>query len=138
MTVAAWNIALEHPNSHIRWHAARGFGELGDTRASPVLVGGLRDENAAVRWATSDLLAGMGSRAVPAILAEISRGPLDGPAGQFTYHALEGMRGRVLHSRLAPLIEAIHGFGADLLAPLIAQKMLMDWEKHPNTTEQHE
>jgi len=134
----AWASILDHPDNHTRWHAAWGLGELGDTRAIHILVTGLRDDNAAVRWATSDLLARLGSQAVPAILEEISRGPLNEPARQVTYHALHGMRGKVLHSRLAPLIEALHGFGADLLAPMTAQKMLMDWEKQPHTVEQRD
>lgn len=131
----AWITALEHPNSHIRWHAARGLGELGDIRALKILVSGLRDENAAVRWATAKLLARMGNRAVPAILYEISREPLDEPARQVAYHALHGMSGEALRIRLAPLIEALHGFGADLLAPMIAQKMLLDWEQSESNGE---
>lgn len=125
----AWVNALEHPNSHIRWHAARGLGELGDVRALKILVAGLRDENAAVRWATANLLASMGSRAVPAILEEIIRQPLDEPARQVIFHALHGMSGSVLRQRLAPMIDALHGFGADLLAPQVAQKLLSQWEE---------
>ena len=127
----AWISALEHPDSHIRWHAARGLGELGDIRALKILVSGLREENAAVRWATSNLLARMGSRAVPAILEEISRKPLDEPSRQAVYHALHSMSGEDLRNRLAPILEALHGLGADLLAPIIAQKMLADWEEQP-------
>ena len=123
----AWITALQHPDSHIRWHAARGLGELGDLRALPLLAAGLRDENAAVRWATSGLLARMGSRAVPAILHEISRNPLDEPARQATYHALHGMSGRELPARLAPILDALHGQGSDLLAPSTAQKLLARW-----------
>lgn len=131
----AWISALEHPNSHIRWHAARGLGELGDTRAIRILVTGLRDDNAAVRWATANLLARIGDRAVPAILEEISRKPLDEPSRQVVYHALNGMSGRDLRNRLAPIIEALHGFGADLLAPMIAQKLLTEWERHERLEE---
>lgn len=127
---AAWINALEHPNSHIRWHAARGLGELGDSRALKILVCGLRDENAAVRWATAHLLARMGSRAVPAILEEISHKPLDEPSRQVAFHALHSMAGKNLRNRLAPMIEALHGFGSDLLAPMIAQRMLIDWEQY--------
>ena len=134
----AWTSALEHPDSHIRWHAARGLGELGDTRAIHILVSGLRDDNTAVRWATANLLARLGSQAVPAILEEISRGPLDEPARQVTYHALHGMRGKDLRSWLAPLVEALHGFSADLAAPMLAQKMLDDWEEQPHPAEQGE
>lgn len=125
----AWITALQHPDSHIRWHAARGLGELGDLRAIPILAAGLRDQNAAVRWATSGLLARMGSRAVPAILQEISRGPLDEPARQAAYHALHGMTGHNLPARLEPVLDALHGPGSDLRAPLSAQKLLADWQE---------
>ncbi|HWQ84389.1 MAG TPA: HEAT repeat domain-containing protein [Anaerolineales bacterium] len=132
----AWITALQHPDSHIRWHAARGLGEMGDLRAIAILAAGLRDENAAVRWATSGLLARMGSRAVPAILHEISRKPLDEPARQAAYHALHGMSGHDLSARLAPILDALHGPGSDLLAPSTAQKLLARWEELPESAAQ--
>jgi HEAT repeat protein len=121
--------ALHHPDSHIRWHAARDLGQLGDPRAVEVLAEGLYDDNQSVRWATARVLANLDIYAVPAVLRVLSSHPINEPFRQAAYHALHAMHSAQTQQYLKPLVEALHNPGADVHAPLIAQRMLADWHK---------
>ena len=83
----AWVEALNHPDSHIRWHAPRGLGDPSNSRSMALLAEGLLDGNREVRWASADALARIGPPAVPATLAVISQKTLTTPVRQAAYHA---------------------------------------------------
>lgn len=124
----AWMEALEHPNSHIRWHAARGLGELGKVNFTHILAEGLLDSHPAVRWATADVLAWLGGPAVPAILTVLSQHKLNAPIREAAFHALNAISSRRTHQRLQPLLEVMHGPAASVQTPAVAQLLLMEWE----------
>lgn len=123
----AWVKALDHPDEHIRWHAARGLGEIGDIRCVGILAEGLTDENQPVRWATARVLAQIGPAAVPAILDGLRRHTLVEPYRQAAYHALHAIVSRHAQARLKPLLDALNGPAARTEAPLIAQRILAEW-----------
>jgi HEAT repeat protein len=122
-----WLSALSHPDSHIRWHAARGLGQIGDASSIHILAEGLLDPNHAVRWATADLLGYLGEVSVPAVLKLIIHQPLAEPFRQAAYHALHCITDPVLKERLQPLIEALRSPTARLEAPAEAQRILAEW-----------
>jgi len=124
----AWMEALQHPNSHIRWHAARGLGELGKVNYAHIVAEGLLDSHPAVRWATADVLARLGSPAVPATLTILSQHKLNAPIREAAFHALNAIRSRGTRKRLQPLLEAMHGPAASVETPALAQKLLLNWE----------
>ncbi|MEN8173571.1 MAG: HEAT repeat domain-containing protein [Chloroflexota bacterium] len=126
---STWVVLLDHPDSHIRWHAARGLSETGDARTANVLAEGLLDENYAVRWATSDVLAHMGASGVQATLAILSRHRMNEPMRQAAFHALHGIASRKVQKRIKPLVDALRGSAASIEAPVIAQRLLMEWDK---------
>ena len=128
----AWLKALDHPDAHIRWHAARGLGELGDASYTYILAEGLLDENYAVRWATADVLARLGKRGVPATLTILSQLKITEQSRQAAYHALHGITSHRVRERIKPLLDALHGSAASVEAPAIAQRLLMEWEKVNN------
>ncbi len=87
----SWVEALNHPDSHIRWHAARNLSDPTDLRSMETLAEGLMDENREVRWASADTLARIGPPGVPATLAVICRSELSNHTRQAAYHALHGV-----------------------------------------------
>lgn len=121
-------IALQHPDSHIRWHAARGLGQIGNLRGIQILVEGLRDDHAAVRWATASTLADLDAQAIPFILRFLIEQPLSEPVRQAVYHALHAMPTPSTRQYLQPLLEALRGQSAAIHAPVIAQRMLAEWK----------
>jgi HEAT repeat protein len=127
---STWIIALRHPDSHVRWHAARALGQFGDPRAVDVLAQGLFDENHAVRWATAQVLASLDAAAIPAILKTLAEHPLDEQYRQVVYHALHAMPAAQTQEYLRPLLHALSGASAAVEAPCVAQRILSEWKTH--------
>ena len=96
-----------HPDSHIRWHAARGLGHIGSLRGIETLVEGLRDDHESVRWATAATLALLDTPAIPHILRQLIDRPLDERYRQAVYHALHAMSSDAARSYLQPLLNAL-------------------------------
>lgn len=125
----AWLEALHHSNSHIRWHAARGLGQIGDVRAVSILAEGLFDENHKVRWATARLLANLDLAAIPAILDVLASHPIDEPFRQAATHALHSMVSHQAQMHIKPLVEALNSPSAPMTVPRLALRMRQEWGK---------
>ena len=119
--------ALDHPDSHIRWHAARTLGQIGDDRAVDALASGLYDENEAVRWTSARVLANLEAAAIPAILGVLCCHPITEPLRQAAYHALHSMPSRQTQVYLQPLLQVLRSPGASVAAPALANRMLAEW-----------
>ncbi len=126
---STWQEALDHPDSHIRWHAARALGEMGDTSLALTIAEGLRDDDFVVRWATSDVLAKLGEEGIPATLTMLSRYPLNEQFRRAAYHALHGVTSTQAQKQLKPLLDAMRGPAASVEAASIAQSLLLEWTK---------
>lgn len=124
----AYLLALNHPDSHIRWHAARGLGMLGNARAVELLAQGLYDDNLSVRWATAGALARLDAAAVPAILKVLITHKISESLRRASYHALHAMSSPHTQERLRPLLETLRSSGANLRAPGVAQRLLAEWD----------
>lgn len=121
--------ALNHTDSHVRWHAARALGQLGNPIGIETLVEGLHDDHPAVRWATASVLANLDAQALPYILRALIRRPMSEPYRQAVYHALHAMPSHHTRIYLQPLLESLQGSASGVQAPAIAQKMLAEWKK---------
>lgn len=121
--------ALDHSDSHIRWEAARGLGEIGDTRAATTLAKGLFDESYLVRWASADVLAQMGECGVRATLDILSRNELEDLSRQSAIRALSGPKPQEMHDHIYPLLKCLRGAQGSFCAPQLAKQILIDWDK---------
>ena len=125
----AWLSILDHPDSHIRWHAARGLGQIGALQSAPILAEGLRDREFVVRWASADSLAQLGEAAVPATLVMLTHHEMEEQFRQAAIHALHGVRSQRVQDRLKPLLDSLRGPNAGVEAPMLAQRLLAEWER---------
>jgi HEAT repeat protein len=127
--------ALHHPDAHVRWHAARALGQIGDPRAVDILAEGLYDDRQDVRWTAARVLAYLDAPAIPSILKVLCAQPVSEPLRQSAYHALNSMA--CLHTAeisvyMEPLLDALRRQSAistiAVEAPVIAQRMLAEWK----------
>jgi HEAT repeat protein len=125
---SVWLEALNHPESHIRWEAAHGLGQIGDARAAPTLAEGLFDESYVVRWATAHVLAQLGGRGVPATLTVLSKHEMGEPFRKAAYQALHGITSPQIGERIKPVLDAINNSSSKTTVSCVAQKVLLDWE----------
>lgn len=125
----AWLETLENPDAHLRWHAARGLAEIGNTSALQILAQGLCDENKIVRWVSSDLLARIGVRAIPHILEIIGTPPFSDECRQSAFYALKALRPYRASECLKPLVSALSSPSTKQIAQIIAGRMLNNWPR---------
>lgn len=118
-------ITLEHPDPHVRWHAARLLGAAGDPHAVHVLAGGLSDPDESVRWASASSLAALGKPAVPEIMEVIRTHDLTETLRQAVYHSLHAMPA-ACREKLRPLIEALSSPVTSGQAPAIASRLMLE------------
>lgn len=124
----AWQEMMSHPDSHIRWHAACGLGELGDGRGASLLADALFDEDSNVRWASVEVLTHLGTDGIPAMLHALSRHPDLNPGRQAIFQALKGaaFNSPQEQRRLRPLMECLHKPDTCKEAPAIAGRILRE------------
>jgi HEAT repeat protein len=116
--------AVRHPAQHVRWHACRLLGELGDARAAPALAGALDDESYTTRWSAAETLPGLGAAAIPAVLAQLGRYASQDDTYAAARYALHRLAFGPWQDRLAPLLAALDGPAASAHAPGLAQHLL--------------
>jgi HEAT repeat protein len=120
--------AISHPDSHVRWHAARALGVIGDKRAVRELAEGLADDNEVVRWASANALAVLEKESIPAILEVIGSHTMNEAFRQAVFHALHAMKEET-RSKLQPLIETLSSPGTSAVAPAVAARLLIEcWD----------
>jgi HEAT repeat protein len=127
---SVWLEALNHPDSHIRWDAAHGLGQIGDSRAAPTLAEGLLDESYVVRWATANVLAQMGKQGIPATLSVLCSHEISEPFRQAAYHALHGCTSLRARERIKQLLDALSESSSNESVSSIAQGLLVEWNKN--------
>jgi HEAT repeat protein len=125
--------ALEDPDWHVRWEAAKALEEIADARAAPALVRALRDRRFGVRWLASDALIALREAGVPSLLKALAE---DGDSiflRNGTHHVLRDLtRGHVrreVAEILEPVIRALESIEPSVTAPVAAQRALGELPK---------
>jgi len=125
--------ALEDPDWHVRWEAAKALHDIADPRAAPALVRALRDRRFGVRWLASDALIALKEASLPALLgALVHQGDsvlLRNGAHHVLHDLNRGHVSREMAAVLRPVIEALESIEPSVTAPVAAQKALDELPK---------
>jgi HEAT repeat protein len=126
--------ALQHPDNHVRWHAACALVEIGDMRGVDVVTDGLLSESRIIRFASAEALASLGERCVPGLLNLLSRPGLMQPTLQAVGHAFNAIESHTMRQHLHPLLLALQDPTSSTTVSTIAQQVSAQW--HLLTTNQ--
>jgi hypothetical protein len=120
--------ALEDPDWHVRWEAAKALRDIADPRSAPALVRTLRDRRFGVRWLASDGLIALGEAALPALLKELVHSGDSVLLRNGAHHVLRDLaRGHVsreIVNILLPVIEALESIEPSVTVPVVARTAL--------------
>jgi HEAT repeat protein len=129
LSEAALLDALRSPDQHVRWHAARGLGQIGNAEGVDALAEGLLDDSAEVRWAAAHALGNLDLAALPAVLHMLTHHQVTEQLRQVSLHALNSMQSTKAQQIAKPVTEALRGRMASVLAPLEARRALATLSK---------
>lgn len=122
--------ALEDPDWHVRWEAAKALRDIADARAAPALVGALRDGRFGVRWLASDALIALKEASLPPLLQALVHQGDSVLLRNGAHHVLRDLsRGHVskdIAATLAPVIAALESVEPSIGVPGAAQKALAE------------
>jgi HEAT repeat protein len=121
--------ALQSPNEHCRWEAAKALSSIGDPSAAPALVRTLDDNKAAVRWLAGEALINLGRDA----LAPLLRG-LEGSSDSIwfrdgAHHVLRSLVREGVAEEAIPVLEALENLEPRIEAPIAAYHVLQELNK---------
>lgn len=117
--------ALDAPQDHVRWEAAKSLAEIADPSAAQRLAQALGDENEDVRWVAADALAALGKAAVKPLLSALTAGDLPDGMRQSARHVVRELsKRRELAPLLAPVLEAFKEPEQGIALPVAAEKAL--------------
>ena len=120
--------ALEDPDWHVRWEAAKALHDIADARAAPALVKALRDKRFDVRWLASDALIALREAGLPPLLSALVHHGDSILLRNGAHHVLRDLsRGHVsrdIVEILKPVVVALESIEPSMTVPLTAQKAL--------------
>ncbi len=117
--------ALDAPQQHVRWEAAKSLAEIADPAAVERLVAALGDKDSDVRWVVGEALIALGRETIKPLLVTLTKGDLPDGVDEGAHHVLHELAKRPdLASLLAPVLEAFKGPEPEIAVPLAAEKAL--------------
>jgi hypothetical protein len=126
--------ALQSPNEHARWEAAKALGEISDPSSARALVRTLEDEKAAVRWLAATALINLGRDA----LAPLLQG-LEGHSDSIwfrdgAHHVLGSLIRDGVADEAILVLEALENLEPCIEAPIAAYHVLQDLRDKEETS----
>jgi HEAT repeat protein len=117
--------ALGHPDTHVRWHAARSLGKISDLRAVPGLLKALEDADSGVRWLAGEALGELGDKVLEPLLETLRGRRINAFLRDGAIHVLSQFQ-RKGFQQVSPIIEALRSVDYPTLAPMAAYEVLQE------------
>jgi HEAT repeat protein len=117
--------ALQHPDNHLRWHAARVLGRIGDPQAIPALTEALEDVDNGVRWLAGEALIRLGDEVLEPLLQNLVHKRINAFRRSSTIHVLAHFQREGLQA-IAPVVEALRSVNYAVLTPMAAYEVLQE------------
>lgn len=127
LSKSVWLDAINHPDNRIRWEAAHGLAQIGDSRAVLTLAEGLFDDRYVIRWSTADLLSRLGECGIPAILTVLISHDISEPSRQAACHALRGIQSPKIRERIKPVLDVLNNTSWKESVSSTARDVLQEW-----------
>lgn len=117
--------ALDAPQQHIRWEAAKALAEIADPATVERLVAALGDKDSDVRWVVGGALIALGRVAVKPLLTTLTKSDLPDGVHQGAHHVLHDLARRGdLASLLEPVLKSFQKPEPAIAVPVAAAEAL--------------
>jgi HEAT repeat protein len=117
--------ALDAPQQHARWEAAKALAEIADPAAAQGLADALGDEDEDVRWVVAEALIALGREATKPLLSKLAESELPDGLYRGAHHVLHDLaRHGDLDPVLAPVLRALEHSEPAVTVPPAAEEAL--------------
>jgi HEAT repeat protein len=117
--------ALQHPDNHVRWHAARVLGKIGTPEAIPALIQAQEDVDNGVRWLAGEALIQLGDEILEPLFENLAHKPINAFRRTGTIQVLRRFESEGLRE-VTPTIEALRTVDYATLTPMAAYGVLQE------------
>jgi HEAT repeat protein len=124
LAVPSLTRALNDPNDHKRWEAAKTLGQIRDPVSAPALVRALEDRDFGVRWLAAEALIALDDKGLAPLLEAMTRHSASRWLREGAHHVLRMLADKDLHDLVAPVLAALDGVEPVLEVPRAAQAAL--------------
>ena len=116
--------ALDAPQQHMRWEAAKSLAEIAEPAAAQRLVAALGDQDTDVRWVVGEALIALGGEAVKPLLTTLTKSDL-ADVYEGADHVLHNLAQHGdLAALLEPVLKALDQPEPEIAVPLAAAEAL--------------
>jgi HEAT repeat protein len=115
---------LADPSHQTRWEAAKTLVAIADAAASPALVETLMDEESDIRWLAAEALIAIGRDGLEPLLRALEEHPESEWLRQGAHHVLHDLEDPALRELVAPTLEALDSFEAEIKVIFAAGDLL--------------
>lgn len=112
--------ALNDPNGHRRWEAAKTLGAISDPSTAPALVRAMEDEDFGVRWLAAEGLIGLKRAGLVPLFEALAEHPDSVWIREGAHHVCRMLVDHDLHDLVAPVLAALDSVEPELEAPRAA------------------
>ncbi len=120
--------ALEDPQRHVRWEAAKALTEIKSPAAGPKLAAALADEEADVRWVAGEALIALGEASIDPLCRLLAAAKDIEWLHDGAHHVVRELAKTGHRQLLEPLATALKSFDREEVVPVVAEEVLEKFE----------